>query len=280
MPPEPRGSTDFVGTEPRAGRKSQRAIIASWSAGPRSSPEADADGEAQVPEERGHGFPSVRSAGRPRASVSSRNSAVSRCVIGPTRAVADRPAVDRRDRGELAHRAGAEHFVGAVDLGQREVASPRAGCRARGTARAPTARVMPSGQATVVGVSTTPRSTRKTCVALVSATKPRVSSISASSAPAALASILARIDWIRLLWWILGSRQSGGKRRTLLVISVRPPLVVDRRLVLGQHDQRRPRLVQPRVHAAGDLHAARQRQADVDAVGHVVGGERAADLAR
>jgi hypothetical protein len=30
------------------------------------------------------------------------------------------------------------------------------------------------------------------------------------------------MDWIRLLWWIFGSRQSGGKRRTLLVINARP----------------------------------------------------------
>ncbi len=84
--------------------------------------------------------------------------------------------------------------------------------------------VMPSGHAVQYGVHTAPPVTMNTCVAFVSATKPRRSSISASSAPAALASILARIDWIRLLWWILGSRQSGGKRRTELVISDRPVL--------------------------------------------------------
>ena len=60
-----------------------------------------------------------------------------------------------------------------------------------------------------------PCSTTKTFVALVSATKPWLSSIKASSAPAVFASIFARIDWIRLLWWIFGSRQSGGKRLTL-----------------------------------------------------------------
>src|SRR5688572_30105265 len=81
---------------------------------------------------------------------------------------------------------------------------------------------MPSGQATVRGVRTRSRSTMKTCVALVSATKPRTSSISASSAPAMLASIFARIDWIRLLWWILGSRQSGAKRLMLAVTSEMP----------------------------------------------------------
>ena len=50
-------------------------------------------------------------------------------------------------------------------------------------------------------------------MALVSAMKPWRSSIRASSAPAAFASILARIDWIKLQWWIFGSMQSGGKRR-------------------------------------------------------------------
>ena len=73
-------------------------------------------------------------------------------------------------------------------------------------------------------VRSTPPLAMNTWVALVSATKPWRSSISASSAPAALASILARIDWMRLQWWIFGSRQSGGKRRTELVISVRPLL--------------------------------------------------------
>ena len=81
---------------------------------------------------------------------------------------------------------------------------------------------MPSGQDTVVGVASVPPVTMKMCVALVSAMKPRWSSITASSAPATLASILARIDGSRLLWWIFGSRQSGAGRRTLAVISVMP----------------------------------------------------------
>ena len=59
-------------------------------------------------------------------------------------------------------------------------------------------------------------------MALVSATKPRLSSMTASSAPATFASILARIDGSRLLWWIFGSSTSGGGRRTLDVISVMP----------------------------------------------------------
>src|SRR3712207_7210467 len=36
-------------------------------------------------------------------------------------AVADGPPVDADDRGELAHRPGAEHLVGAVDVGRREI---------------------------------------------------------------------------------------------------------------------------------------------------------------
>ena len=48
--------------------------------------------------------------------------------------------------------------------------------------------------------------------------------------------------------------------------------------MLGEHDQRRPGLVEPRVHAGGDLHAAREGQADVHAVLHLVRGERAADF--
>ena len=60
-------------------------------------------------------------------------------------------------------------------------------------------------------------------MALVSATKPRWSSMTASSAPATFASILARIEVSRLLWWIFGSRLSGAVRRTLEVISVMPP---------------------------------------------------------
>src|SRR5215467_10604629 len=84
------------------------------------------------------------------------------------------------------------------------------------------ARVIPSGQAAAVGVPSRPALTRNRFVALVSATNPRWSSITASSAPAAFASILARIDGSRLLWWIFGSRQSGCGRRMLEVIRVIP----------------------------------------------------------
>ena len=58
-----------------------------------------------------------------------------------------------------------------------------------------------------------------------------------------------------------------------------PSLRVHRRLVLREHDERRARRVEARVHARGDLHAARQRETDVDAVEHRVRLERPADLA-
>src|SRR5215468_5173151 len=105
---------------------------------------------------------------------------------------------------------------------------------ASAASRRTVARVIPSGHDAVVGVASVPPAAReaprsqppantmKTCVALVSAMKPRWSSITASSAPATFASILARIDGSRLLWWIFGSRQSGAGRRTLAVISVMP----------------------------------------------------------
>ncbi len=55
-------------------------------------------------------------------------------------------------------------------------------------------------------------------------------------------------------------------------------LVVDRRLVLGEHDERRAGLVQPRVHAARDLDPPRQREPDVNVVSHLVRRERLLDL--
>ncbi len=61
------------------------------------------------------------------------------------------------------------------------------------------------------------------CVAFVSAMKPRPSSISASSAPAAFAWIFASTEFSRFAWWIFGSSTSGEGRRMLLVNSVSPP---------------------------------------------------------
>ena len=45
-----------------------------------------------------------------------------------------------------------------------------------------------------------------------------------------------------------------------------------------QHDQRRPRLIQARVHAGSDLDAAGQRQTNVNAVAHLVRDEGALDF--
>ena len=54
--------------------------------------------------------------------------------------------------------------------------------------------------------------------------------------------------------------------------------VVDGRLELREDDQRGAGLVEPRVHPARDLRPAREREPDVDAVAHVVGVQRAAEL--
>lgn len=86
-------------------------------------------------------------------------------------AVTDLPAVDHRDRRQFTHRAGAEHLVGAVRLGQRQVDFlVRDGVRQSSST---VERVIPSGQATSRGVRNKPRSTMNTCVAFVSAMKPR-----------------------------------------------------------------------------------------------------------
>src|ERR1700730_9524197 len=55
-------------------------------------------------------------------------------------------------------------------------------------------------------------------------------------------------------------------------------LGVDRRFVLGKDDQGRPGLIEPWIHAGGDLQPAVQRKANMHAVAHLVCGERALDL--
>lgn len=57
-------------------------------------------------------------------------------------------------------------------------------------------------------------------------------------------------------------------------------LVVDRRLELREHDERRPGLVEPGVHPARDLLAAREGQPDMDAIAHGIGLKRPANLSR
>mmetsp|Transcript_109177 Transcript_109177/g.189174 ORF Transcript_109177/g.189174 Transcript_109177/m.189174 type:complete len:316 (+) Transcript_109177:428-1375(+) len=83
-------------------------------------------------------------------------------------------------------------------------------------------RVMPGRQESANGVSTTPPRTMKKFMALVSEAKPSRSSMSASSAPAWSAWILARILLMMLLWWILESRHEGVFRRMAEVISRSP----------------------------------------------------------
>ena len=56
-------------------------------------------------------------------------------------------------------------------------------------------------------------------------------------------------------------------------------LVVDRGLVLGEDDEGRSFLVEARIHAGCDLRSARESEADVGVLLHVVGLERALDLA-
>ena len=48
--------------------------------------------------------------------------------------------------------------------------------------------------------------------------------------------------------------------------------------MLGEDDQRGARLVETGVHPAGDLHPAREREANVHPVAHLVGVESPADL--
>ena len=48
--------------------------------------------------------------------------------------------------------------------------------------------------------------------------------------------------------------------------------------MFGEHNQGRPALVQSRVHARRDFHAARERQPNMHTVTHLVRGERAFDF--
>ncbi|MEZ4758927.1 MAG: hypothetical protein R2810_03950 [Flavobacteriales bacterium] len=63
-------------------------------------------------------------------------------------------------------------------------------------------------------------------------------------------------------------------RRMLEVMTAMPAVVVEHRwLPLGQHDQSAAGGVEARVHAAGDLFAAGQRQAHVRVVRHAIGAQ-------
>ena len=75
-----------------------------------------------------------------------------------------------------------------------------------------------------------------------------------------------RIQYVR--------RWSAGLARD----QVEPALRIDGRLVFGEHDQCRAALVEPGVHARGDLHAACQRETNVSAISHFVRSECALDF--
>lgn len=83
-------------------------------------------------------------------------------------------------------------------------------------------RVMPVGQALVVEVRMVLSLTRKTWVALVSARFPSVSNMRASSAPASLASSLARMEVSWFDEWMCWSRTFANGRRCFAVMRVRP----------------------------------------------------------
>ena len=80
------------------------------------------------------------------------------------------------DMDQLAHRTGAEHFIGAADFLGSDIADVERN-PVRLAQLQHRAAVIPSGHARVVEVSTLPRVTMKTCVAFVSARKPSGSSM-------------------------------------------------------------------------------------------------------
>ena len=55
-------------------------------------------------------------------------------------------------------------------------------------------------------------------------------------------------------------------------------LCINGRLMFREHDQRRTILIKSRVHAGGDFHSTGEGEANVHAVAHLVGGERAFDF--
>ena len=93
--------------------------------------------------------------------------------------------------------------------------------------------MIPGRQLSAWGVSNVPFLTTKTLVAFVSDTKPFRSSMSASSTPARLASIFAKMLLIKLLWWIFESMHCGLLRRIEEGDQPNPGLVVHQRFPFG-----------------------------------------------
>ena len=57
-----------------------------------------------------------------------------------------------------------------------------------------------------------------------------------------------------------------------------PGFRVNRSFMLGEHNQRRTALIQARIHARRDLHAAGERKTNMDAIAHFVCRKRALNL--
>ena len=196
----------------------------------------------------------------------------------PGGAVADLPPVDGDHRSDPAHRAGHEDLVGRVELGQRVVADHAldAGLGGELEHRAPGDPLGARG--------------RRRCAQHAPGHQEDVGRVGlGDEAPVVEHQGVVGAGGVGLdlgedrgqQVGVVDLRVEAVRRRTAHARGDQgdPGRVVHRRLVLGQHDQRRPRLVQPRVHPTGDLHPPGQREPDVDSVGHVVGLQRAPDLA-
>ena len=106
-----------------------------------------------------------------------------------------------------------------------------------------TVRVIPSGQATVQGVSTSPLATRKTWVALVSATKPRARHEGVVRAGGVGLNLREdRRNQVVVMDFRVEAVRRGAA--TALVHERDSLAAVHRRFMLGEDDQRRPGLIQ------------------------------------
>ena len=143
-------------------------------------------------------------------------------------------------------------------------------------------RVMPPRQYSPVEVHTSPLRTMKKCVELQVATKPCGSSISASSAPACVAWMQARMQLSLQCELSFGSCTAGSPRRTCTVNSLSPRsytagigFLYSGMITIVAGADRHARVLVGRA-----LHAARDHQPHVHAVAHAVRVERRVERAR
>ena len=208
----------------------------------------------------------------PVRAARSANSSISRARHRPGLAVADGAAVDRGDRRQAAHRAGDEHLVGVVEVGQAEVADVagqaglrgefehrRAGDPLRAGERRRRAQPPAGDQEKVGGVGLGDESAMVEHHRVVGARGVRLDLGQDRRQQVVVVDL--RIQAVRR--W---PPHAGGDQGD-------PGQVVDGRLVFGEHDQSRPGPVQPRIHPAGDLLAPGEREPDVHVVGHPVGAQ-------